>query len=137
MNDIRDNIENLRQLVKAENEFIHHRLTWLGTFQGLLFAALAFAWGKDDTWWIIIILCFVGLTVALSTWVATLRANKAIESVNKWWDINKPSDYLGLGVELVKGHEGKWQILMPGKFLPFIFFVVWIAIGLVHLTRCS
>jgi cell division protein FtsW (lipid II flippase) len=109
----------------------------LGTFQGLLLAALAFAWDKDDTWWIVIILCLVGLAVALSTWVATLRANEAIERVNEWWDDSKPPDCLGLGVERIKGHEGKLQKLMPGRFLPLTFFIAWMAIGLVHLTRCS
>ena len=137
MNDMRDDIHSLRQLVKAENEFINHRLTWLGTFQGLLLAALAFAWDKDGTWWIVIILCLVGMAVALSTWVATLRANEAIEKVNKRWDEIMPANYAGLGVEIIKGHEGKWQKLMPGKFLPLIFFIAWVAIGIVHLTRCS
>ena len=61
MNDLRDDIRTLRQLVKAENEFINHRLTWLGAFQGLLLAALAFAWDKGDTRWLVVVICVVGM----------------------------------------------------------------------------
>src|SRR5205823_760429 len=62
--------------IKYENELINQRLTWLGTFQGLLLAALAFAWGKSSATAIVCVICVVGAIVALSTWVATFRANK-------------------------------------------------------------
>ncbi len=137
MTDSSENIDSLRQLVKTENELINHRLTWLATFQGLLLAALAFAWNKKDAWWIVVVLCLVGMAVALSTGVATYRANLAIKKVNDWWDANRPADYLGLGVEGIKSHEGRFQKLMPGKFLPWLFFAAWAVIGLIHSTRCG
>lgn len=41
-----DDFDRIRNLIRHENELINQRLTWLGTFQGLLLAALAFAWDK-------------------------------------------------------------------------------------------
>jgi hypothetical protein len=74
-----DDFDRIRELIRHENELINQRLTWLGTFQGLLLAALAFAWDKKSAGGIVCVLCTVGAMVAISTGVATRRANRAID----------------------------------------------------------
>ena len=38
--------EVIRKMIIDENSLINNRITWLSAFQGLLFAALGFFWGK-------------------------------------------------------------------------------------------
>ena len=118
--------------IKYENELINQRLTWLGTFQGLLLAALAFAWGKSSATAIVCVICVVGAIVALSTWVATFRANKAISLFSAHWDSIKPKEYSGVGVEGVRSRSGYFWWLMPGYALPWLFFLAWLVIGFIH-----
>ena len=118
--------------IKYENELINQRLTWLGTFQGLLLAALAFAWGKSSATAIVCVICVVGAIVALSTWVATFRANKAISLFSVHWDSIKPKEYSGVGVEGVRSRSGYFWWLMPGYALPWLFFLAWLVIGFIH-----
>jgi hypothetical protein len=129
--------DSIRSMIKNENDLVNHRLTWLGTFQGLLLAALAFAWGKSDAAEIVMILCVLGALVALSTGVATCRANQAIKRLDAQWDQGKPADYAGPDVEGVRSHEGWFWFLMPGYFLPWLFFFAWIGIAFIHLNRCG
>jgi hypothetical protein len=126
-----------RSMIKNENDLINHRLTWLGTFQGLLLAALAFAWDKRDVWGVVTILCVLGALVALSTGVATWRANQAIKRLDALWDRSKPEDYSGPDVEGVRSHEGWLWFLTPGYFIPWLFLSAWIAIAFIYLRRCG
>ena len=127
----------IRSMIKNENDLINHRLTWLGTFQGLLLAALAFAWDKIDAWGVVTILCVLGALVALSTGVATLLANQAIKILVDLWDENMPNGYFGPDVEGARSHKRWFRFLMPGYFLPLLFIVGWIAITIIHMSRCG
>src|SRR5438034_10354323 len=118
--------------IKYENELLNHRLTWLGVFQGLLLAALAFAWGKPSATAIVCVICVLGAMVALSTSVATFRANKSISLFSAYWDSIKPKEYSGVGVEGVRSRSGYFWWLMPGYALPWLFFFAWLAIGFIH-----
>ena len=42
----KDEAETLRQMIRHESEVINARLSYLMTLQGLLFAALGFAWAS-------------------------------------------------------------------------------------------
>lgn len=119
-------------MVKYENELINQRLTWLGVFQGLLLAALAFAWDKkqqDEC--LVVVLCFLGAFVALSCWRGTLLANKAIDNLSSYWDKVKPKDYPGLDVQGVRSGTECLSWLMPGLALPPAFLIAWILIALI------
>jgi hypothetical protein len=124
-------------LLKTENELINQRLTWLGTFQGLLHAALAFAWDKTDATALVWVLCILGMSVAFSTWVGTVRANKTIVNWGIYWDKVKPKDYTGPDVEGIRSNKGCFWWMMPGYALPFLFLAGWIAIAAVHHWRTS
>lgn len=77
------------------------------------------------------VLCIVGATVAISTGVATRRANRAIDDQTARWDAIKSKDYSGPDIEGVRSRGGFW-FLMPGYLLPWIFFVAWVAIAFLH-----
>ena len=40
--------DEAKKQIEFENLLIHQRLTWLGTFLGFLFAAVALSWGNED-----------------------------------------------------------------------------------------
>src|SRR5690348_6526468 len=97
-----------RDRSRFENELINQRLTWFGTLQGLLIAALAFAW-KDATV-VAVVICFLGIFVSVSIGVATCRANKKLDQVDP------------------ENRNGALWWLMPGRFIPLVFVVGWVAI---------
>ena len=78
MSEIENNLETIRSMIRYENDLISHRLGWLSAFQGLLFAALAFAWGKNDVILLNLIICIMGILVSVSIGLATKKANDAI-----------------------------------------------------------
>lgn len=130
-----DIAETIRSMIKNENDLINHRLTWMGTSQGLLLAALTFAWDKKGTCWVVTILYLLGTLVALSTFVATQRANQAIKKSEDWWKENKPNGYSGPEPTGVEIHKERTWFLMPGYCLPCLFYFGWIAIALIYFLR--
>ena len=72
-----------RDLIKHENDLIDQRLTWLISLQGLLFAALGFAWNKQDAQNLIAIFCFLGVTTSVSIAFALWGGAAAIERLSK------------------------------------------------------
>jgi hypothetical protein len=135
MNDLQtDSRAAIREMVRFANELINHRLSWLGTLQGLLFAALAFAW--KDAGGVVYVVCSVGLLVALSTGVATHDANKALDLLERRFDdlgYDEASSIETLGVR--GRNRGGYGWLMPGKFLPWLFALAWLVLFLLFLLH--
>jgi len=106
---------------RYENELINQRLSWFGTLQGLLFAALAVAWNDPSAMYLIWIICGVGLLVAISIGVGTYRANRRLRL-----DKLDPDD----GDPFVL-RQIVWR-LMPGRFIPWVFALAWVFIFLLR-----
>lgn len=107
-------------------------MTWLGTFQGLLFAAVAFAWKEPSARSLIYVSSAVGLLVSISLGYAIYRANKALDDASAYWDKIKPSNFQGLDAEGYRSGSGvAW--LMPGAFIPKVFAITWVAVYLIAL----
>jgi len=66
----------LHSMVQHESEQMHRRLSWLGSFQGFLFAALGFAWGKNTS--LILLISSVGLAVSLLVLWGTVGVSLAL-----------------------------------------------------------
>jgi len=124
--------EKIRDLIKTENELINQRLTWLGTFQGLLIAALAFTWNEESAVAVVWVFCILGAMVSLSTSLAVYRANKAIKNYEDEWDSIKGKDYSGPDIEGVRSSDGCFWWLMPGYILPWLFLLGWLSIAVIH-----
>lgn len=115
-----------------ENSLMNSRLTWLGTFEGLLLAAISFSWGKSTG--LIVSLCSIGFLISISIGISTRRANIAIEYYRNWWDKNKPEDALIHDVEGYRSGTGFLWFLMPGAFIPWCFAVLYVVLGLLVLS---
>lgn len=119
--------------VKHENDLIHQRMSWLGTFQGLLFGAVAFAWKEASAGLLVYIASAIGFLVSISIWYGIYRANLSLRNAVDYWDRIKPSQFQGLDAEGFRTSKSIYW-LMPGYFIPTVFALSWMAVYLVRFT---
>jgi len=123
--------ETVRSMIYKEDEFINHRLTWLVTLQGLLFAALSFAWDNESQS-LIRLLAIVGMVVSITSFVGLWSARQAIRTLILEWNKEKPSGYVGPDVIGYYNPCKVVEFFLPWLVLPVLFFVVWIAVLVIH-----
>jgi hypothetical protein len=88
---------------KFENDLIHQRLTWLGTFEGLLFVANSY--GKHPY-----LLPIVGFLIAFSIDVGIREANVRLKELNaqpRGWN-----RHFMPGVAIPKIIAGTWLVIL-------------------------
>ena len=119
----------IRDLIKHENDLVNQRLGWLIQIQGLLFAALAFAWEKAP-WPLTALLSFLGIATAISLSSILLIYSPAVREMRQWWVDHRPDGAIE-GPDII----GKWlpssgiaRYLRPWRALPAIFIVAWIGV---------
>ena len=113
----------IRDMIFKEDEFVNHRLTWLVTVQGLLFAALGFAWGKGTA--LTGLLGAIGIVVSITSFVCLLVSQQAIHGLVKKWDLRKKDDYVGPDIIGFRS-SAIVGLLLPWIILPLLFVVAWI-----------
>ena len=125
-----DEAETVRSMIKAENEFANHRLGWMNTINGLLFAGVAFAWGKVNASLIIGLFCVFGIFVCLTTFGGVVAAVRAMLRQFDWWERNKPTAYSGPEVIGIPPPVNGFlrYLLAPQLHPPLIFMMAWVAI---------
>ena len=96
--------ETIRGIIRHEDELVNNRITWLSQLQGLLFAALGFAWDKPDAHFLIYCFCIIGALFALTSLIALASSDEAINRTIAWWDVNKPKDYHGPDITVSYTH---------------------------------
>ncbi len=127
-----------REMVRHENELMNHRLTWLLTLEGLLFAALGFAWGKDDSpsaKGLVYVFCGIGAFVPVLTLFILDAAQKALIRLRDWWEDARPPDYKGPGII---GYWHKPALIawfVPWRILPATFVVAWLFVACFNHAR--
>ena len=111
-----------RQLIAHENELINHRLMWFITLQGLLMAALGFAWDKLDARGLIFVFSGLGMLTAVSSASILWGGAMAIEKLSAIEADHPDSPVIG--------RRAKWseKSLYPWFALPVLFVVAWAAI---------
>jgi hypothetical protein len=117
-------------MIQFENQLINNRITWMATLQGLLFASLGFAWGKNDTKSLITIFCILGIAIAFISLVGLIEATAAIDQLRELWLKNKPADYQGPDV-MGLPPTVKSKILhyvTPWNAFPLLFTCFWVAV---------
>jgi len=121
--------EVVRVMIQRENEVIHHRIAWLATVEAFLFSVLGVAWDKQGTGPLILLLCILGITMALIAFFALHGATLAIKRLFEWWEIKKPEDYSGPGViGLPLPKSPILRFIGPWTFIPILFIIAWIGV---------
>jgi hypothetical protein len=120
--------ETVRLMIHRENEVIHHRVTWLTTIQGLLFAGLGLAWGKQESRPLVAIFCGMGVLISVVSLAALSGASLATVRLIRWWENNKPPHYSGPDVIGIRPTFG----IGPWSLIPVIFLVAWGAVWLLR-----
>jgi hypothetical protein len=119
----------IRELIKHENDLVNQRMGWLIQIQGLLFAALGFAW-KAAPASLVFLICTLGVATAVSLWSALALYSPAVRQLRNWWEDRRPDD-------IVEGPDviGFWSpcsgiacLLRPWRALPAIFIIAWISV---------
>ncbi len=120
----------VRGMITNEDQLVNNRMVWMAAFNGLLFAALGFAWEKSGTDFLLKVICVLGILSSLLNGIAVEMACFAQRRVLLWWHSNKPPDYAGPGV---MGSEPLDSRLYSIYFSPWFllcmsFMVSWAAI---------
>src|SRR5258708_13676838 len=117
----------LRNMVNHESEQVHRRLSWLGTFQGFLFAALGFAWGKRKG--IFLVISFLGLAIAVLVLLGLLAATFAIARIRQYWLAHRAGDYDGPDIWGFYPERASWSAYTsPENLIPLAFAGAWLAV---------
>jgi hypothetical protein len=125
--------DTVREMIKNESELINHRISWMVTLQGLLFAALGFAW-KDGRQ-LIYVIAILGIAISISTFSSLMLSAMASRSLLNDWNENKPTDYNGPDVIGYRSKAKYLSFLRPWFFLPFLFALAWISVIIINLAR--
>ncbi len=122
----------VRQMITSENELTNQRMLWMAAFNGLLFAALGFAWNKQNTKFLVIIFSSLGIVTSLLNGLALIFAAQAQRRLLNWWHKNKPNIYSGPGVMGTEPlDKNKYSLYFsPWIILSFLFVMGWFAIFL-------
>lgn len=120
-----------RELIAHENELINHRLTWFITLQGLLMAALGFAWDKTDARGLVFVFCGLGILSAISTATILWGGAAAIERLSMIEELHKGCMVIGRRATLFE------KIFYPWFAMPVLFAVAWALICWLNWVRHS
>jgi hypothetical protein len=127
-----ERLNQLRSYIEHENSLMNHRLTWLWTLQGLLFAAVGIAPKQSDSF-VSLLLCLVGFVSCISIGYILNIGRHILDKLNpQAADLGKLIDEeLGLISTGITGKEGRYiQILFPWILLPWFMASVWIFLAL-------
>jgi hypothetical protein len=124
----------IREMLRHEDELTNQRTTWLMTIQGLLFAAMAFAWGNSPSF--LYLLCAVGIAVSWSAGHALMAAERAKANLYEWWETRGGEGYDGPPVVGWRSKQESWKRwLRPWQVLPTIFVVAWLGIAVIVILQ--
>jgi hypothetical protein len=133
----------IRSMIQHEDTLRDQRLGWLFALNGLLFAALGFAWPDDDSSPLIVVLSAVGVLVAVSSAVALTGNQRAIAKLADLGmaraqqdDVVQPpvialrSSELGRKAGSTSRPRTTW--LYPWTMLPWVLALAWLVIPVVR-----
>jgi hypothetical protein len=131
-----DATKSARELIRSESDLLHQRVTWLLQIQGLLFAALAFAWNVKSTQ-LVVLFCVLGIATAVSIATALHLYSPAVRQIQGWWTgLLSPAQRRH---RRIIGYDSrsrglKW-LLRPWRSLPYVFVVAWVFVLVTSLWR--
>jgi hypothetical protein len=125
----------IRSMIEHENTLLNHRMTWMGTLQGLLVAATGFMWEIDDL--LVLLICVFGFCSSVSIGISFKSALRAIKRLLEDWDDRKSKNpyYDGpdvIGSPRIKSFRSK---LNPWNILPWLIALVWVLLAITKFTH--
>jgi len=124
----------IREMIRHEDTVLNHRLSWMWTLQGLLFAAAGVLWDKD--WRGVLLMGLVGLLASISIGYSLARGLRAVKELLSIAADQKQRHGEGAEMPPTIGARTKavdW--LLPGRLLPWVFGLAWIALILLRLIK--
>ncbi|HWZ97267.1 MAG TPA: hypothetical protein VN025_05855 [Candidatus Dormibacteraeota bacterium] len=117
--------------MKYQNDLINQRLTWLGTFEGLLFVANHYT---DHPY----LLPFVGFVIAVSGIVGIRSANQELDKLDRQAFPGQLINHLMPGTIIPLAIAFAWSVIFFENFKSFmcLWFVCLLKL-LAHVLRCS
>lgn len=67
----------VREMITREDELTNQRMLWMAAFNGLLFAALGFAWGKPGAKFLTTVFSALGVSASFLNGLALIFASNA------------------------------------------------------------
>jgi len=127
----------VRDMITREDELTNQRMLWMATCNGLLFAALGFAWDKPGAIFLTVVFSFLGVSASLLNALALTFASTAQRRLLNWWHSKKPEGYAGPGVMGSEPLDEKRYSLYitPWIILSLLFTAGWVAILLFVMKR--
>lgn len=126
--------EVIRLMIAREGDFTNHRVTWFVTLQGLLFAALGFAWKDGKP--IVPVIALLGLLTALILLTTLLWGHRSIASLEAKWKefLQCKTEYKGPGVIGYQAGSAAYLVLIG---LPILFVSAWTIILIIWLLNVA
>jgi hypothetical protein len=130
--DVRSFVNVIREMIRHEDTILNHRLTWMWTLQGLLFAAAGVLWDKDKRG--VVIMGVVGILSCVSIGYSLSRGLRAVKELLGLAASHKR--HIGEGVELpptIGARTKAIEWLLPGRLLPWVFGLAWASVIVLRL----
>jgi lysylphosphatidylglycerol synthetase-like protein (DUF2156 family) len=129
--------DTVRDMITREDQLTNQRMLWMATCNGLLFAALGFAWDKRGAAFLTTIFSLLGVSASFLNGLALIFASNAQRRLLQWWHSRMPKGYSGPGVMGCEPLDRKRYSLYvtPWILLSFLFTAGWLAIFLFVLKR--
>jgi hypothetical protein len=126
----------VREMITREDELTNQRMLWMAAFNGLLFAALGFAWEKADARFFAIVLSALGIASSFLNGLSLTFSAGAQRRLLLWWHNEIPQTYYGPGVMGAEPTDKRRLAFFfaPWILLAFAFVVGWVAI-LIYVCR--
>jgi hypothetical protein len=119
----------VRAMITREDELTNQRMLWMAAFNGLLFAALGFAWDKSGARFLTTIFSILGVSASFLNGLALIFASHAQRRLLIWWH-GRSAGYTGPGVMGCEPLDKKLYslYLTPWILLSSVLTAGWLAI---------
>ncbi|MGA2156007.1 MAG: hypothetical protein ABSH37_16465 [Bryobacteraceae bacterium] len=119
--------EQIRTMLRHENELINHRISWMATCNGLFLTAVGFAWGKQGGKVLAYVLAALGIAASASAWSSLYMATSALRRLRCLWE---EKGIHAADVPPVIGYIApRWlRWLLPWHSLPVVFAAAWLVV---------
>lgn len=125
--------DTVRSMLNHESDVIGHRMNWLGSFEGFLFASVGFSWKLPENTPAFVV-CILVLAVSFAILFSLFGASSATRRLLLWWHNNKPAEYrspdvIGFDIKVPSAR----LYLASWNFIPLFFAAAWLTLIVVRL----